>query len=158
MKRFNIIIPALMVLMAGLAIGVWFYYAPPDLALIGQQAFAVRLHLGAALMALGLGTILLMAPKGILPHRLMGWVWVALMLVTAVSSFYIREINSGGLSLIHALSGWTTIAAPMLVWFARCKRVGRHRLSAYCLYFGGLVVAGLFTFVPGRLMWQVVFG
>lgn len=26
------------------------------------------------------------------------------------------------------------------------------------LFVGGLLIAGLFTFAPGRLMWQVVFG
>src|SRR5690606_32610629 len=133
-------------------VAAWVCLSPPDMALIGRQTVAVQVHLGAAVLAFVLGLILLLGPKGILPHRVLGWVWVGLMLITAFSSFFIREINNGQFSLIHALSGWTVITAPMVIGFARRKQIKRHRLNAYGLYFGGLVIAGLFTFVPGRLM------
>lgn len=146
----------LMLAMSGLM--AWVYLNPPDMGLISRQTVAIQIHLGAAVLAFLLGLILLAGPKGVWPHRLLGWIWVGLMLTTALSSFFIRDINNGHFSLIHALSGWTTIAAPMLIWFARRKQIKRHRLNAYGLYFGGLVIAGLFTFIPGRLMWQVFFG
>lgn len=152
----SIRLSVLMVAVSGLA--AWFYLNPPDLALIGHQTPAVQIHLGAAVLAFVLGLMLLLGPKGVLPHRIFGWVWVGLMLVTALSSFFIRDINNGHFSLIHALSGWTTIAAPMVIYFARRKQIKKHRLNAYGLYFGGLVIAGLFTFIPGRLMWQVFLG
>ncbi len=43
----------------------------------------IVLHASAALAALALGAVQLAAPKGALPHRAAGWVWVALMAVTA---------------------------------------------------------------------------
>jgi len=157
MKRLGLVMPVsvFMMLMAG--VGAWLCLAPPDLALITHQSAAVQIHLMAAVVAFLIGSVLLVAPKGILPHRIMGWIWVGLMLVTALSSFFVRELNAGQFSLIHALSGWTAIAAPMLIGLARRKQIKRHRLMAYGLYFGGLVIAGLFTFIPGRLMWQVFF-
>lgn len=87
----------------------WFYLNPPDMGLISRQTTAIQIHLGAAVLAFVLGLMLLLGPKGVLPHRIFGWVWVGLMLVTALSSFLIRDINDGHFSLIHALSGWTTL-------------------------------------------------
>ncbi len=139
-------VSVLMLAMSGLM--AWFYLNPPDMGLISRQEVAIQIHLGAAVLAFVLGLILLVGPKGILPHRLFGWVWVGLMLTTALSSFFIREINDGHFSLIHALSGWTTIAAPMLIWLARRKQIKRHRLSAYGLYFGGGGDCGPVHFYP----------
>lgn len=49
--------------------------------------FAVRLHAFPAIAAFVLGGIQLAAPKGTLPHRAMGWIWVASMSLVAMSSF-----------------------------------------------------------------------
>jgi uncharacterized membrane protein len=47
---------------------------------------------------------------------------------------------------------------PLGVWHAHNHRVQRHRLTMIGLFAGALVVAGLFTFVPGRIMHKVIFG
>jgi uncharacterized membrane protein len=36
--------------------------------------------------------------------------------------------------------------------------VGRHRKTMIGIFTGGLLIAGLFTFLPGRIMHVVVFG
>jgi uncharacterized membrane protein len=66
--------------------------------------------------AFALGIVQFAAPKGTLPHRTIGWIWVLLMFAVAISSFWIHEIRLvGPFSPIHLLS----IFAPiMLVW--RC--------------------------------------
>lgn len=130
----------------------------PDLKPVLSSPAVIQIHLGAALAAFGLGLVQILAPKGSVPHRTLGWIWVGLMLVTAISSFFIRTINEGGLSFIHALSGWTVVIAPMIIYWARKHNIKAHKGAAIGLFMGGLVVAGLFTFVPGRLMWQVFFG
>ena len=57
-----------------------------------------------------LGAVQLAAPKGTLPHRTLGWVWVALMLVISASSFWIHGIRLWGpWSPIHLLSVFTPI-------------------------------------------------
>jgi uncharacterized membrane protein len=57
---------------------------------------AIQLHAFAALTVFVLGVVQLTAPKGTLPHRTLGWVWVALMAVVAGSSFFIHEIRLWG--------------------------------------------------------------
>jgi uncharacterized membrane protein len=44
------------------------------------------------------------------------------------------------------------------VWYARRHKVRGHRITMISIFFGALVIAGLFTFVPGRIMHAVVFG
>ena len=104
----------------------------------------VILHMGCAFAALGIGTALLVGVKGSRAHRALGYAWCAFMLVTAVSSFWIR--TSGHLSFIHVLSGWTTIAAPLAVAAARRRQVRRHARMMTSVFVGGLLVAGLLTF------------
>ena len=130
----------------------------PNLALLAAASPAIKLHLAAALSALGIGTALMVGVKGNTAHRTFGWIWVLLMLGAAVSAFFIRTINPGHLSFIHLLAGWTLIVAPLGVFFARTHRVARHRRTMMGLYFGGLVLTALLAFMPGRLLWMMVFG
>lgn len=98
-------------------------------------------------------------PKGTRLHRIAGMTWVLLMLVVAVSSFWIHGIRQiGPFSLIHLLSIWTLVAVPAALIAARRGRISMHRKAMISLYFGALVVAGALTFLPGRLMHQIVLG
>ena len=47
----------------------------------------------AAMSAFVLGLVQFAAPKGTLPHRTLGWIWVSLMVSVAVSSFWIHQIR-----------------------------------------------------------------
>ena len=130
----------------------------PDWALLARQPWVIQLHIAAALTALLLGTIQLVGIKGTGVHRLIGWSWVIAMLTVAISSLFIRQINPGSFSWIHLLSGWTLIALPMALFAIRRGRVARHASGMTWTFVGGLIVAGVFTFLPGRLMWEVFFG
>jgi uncharacterized membrane protein len=130
----------------------------PNLALIGEVPPVIQIHLLAALAAFVIGTIQIFGPKGTGLHRILGWTWVIFMMTVAVSSLFIKIINHGQFSFIHILSGITLVAVPVLVYAARKKDIRTHRKQAINLYIGALLVAGLFTFLPGRLMWQMVFG
>jgi|SRR4029077_4757938 uncharacterized membrane protein len=95
----------------------------------------------------------LLRPKGTLPHRTAGWIWVGLMAVVAVSSFWIHQIRLlGTWSPIHLLSIFTLSELPIAVWKARHHRVADHRRIMIAIFAGALVVAGLFTLAPGRIM------
>lgn len=119
----------------------------------------VQIHAVAALGAFGLGVVQLAAPKGTLPHRTLGYLWVALTLVVATSSFGITGIDrSGRYSWIHLLSVLTLVLLPLAVLAARRHHVDRHRKAMTALFAGALVIAGLFTLLPGRIMHRVVFG
>ncbi len=130
----------------------------PDTALIWQQSPVIQIHLLTALAAFVIATIQIFGPKGTGLHRVLGWSWVVLMFTVAFSSLFIRLINNGAFSFIHILSGLTLFALPVLVYAARTKNINLHKRTATNLYIGALLVAGLFTFLPGRLMWKMFFG
>jgi uncharacterized membrane protein len=121
----------------------------------------IPLHALAAMAAFGLGAIQLVAPKGTLPHRTLGWIWVALTAIVAVSSFWIHQIRLFGPSSsklwspVHLLSIFTL---PLGVWRAHRHDVAGHRRVMIFTFSGALVIAGLFTLLPGRIMHAVVFG
>ncbi|MGJ4911084.1 DUF2306 domain-containing protein [Bradyrhizobium oligotrophicum] len=120
---------------------------------------AVLLHAVAAMTAFALGLVQFAAPKGTLPHRTLGWIWVTLMAAVAASSFWIHTIRLvGPFSPIHLLSLYTLAVLPVAVWAAHRHRVGPHRRAMITLFSGALVIAGLFTLMPGRIMHKVVFG
>lgn len=130
-----------------------------SLAPLLAASLAIQLHAFAAMGAFALGLVQFAAPKGTLPHRTLGWIWVGLMLIVAVSSFWIHEIRLfGPWSPIHFLSIFTLITLPLAVYAAHKHKVVTHKRAMVGLFLGGLVIAGLFTFVPGRLMARVVFG
>lgn len=130
----------------------------PDFSVLMTVSPAIQIHLVAALIAIAVATLQIVGPKGTTFHRVIGWSWVIVMFTVAVSSFFIRQINHGTFSFIHVLSGLTLIALPILVLAARRRDIKRHRAQAYQLYIGALLIAGVFTFLPGRLMWHIFFG
>jgi uncharacterized membrane protein len=130
-----------------------------SLAPLLDAAPAIPLHAFAAMAAFVLGVVQLAAPKGTLPHRTLGWIWVVLMAVVALSSFWIHQIRLfGPWSPIHLLSIFTPIMLVLAVLAARRHNVRAHKITMISIFAGALVIAGLFTFVPGRIMHAVVFG
>jgi uncharacterized membrane protein len=120
---------------------------------------AIQFHAFAAMTAFALGIVQLAAPKGTLPHRTVGWIWVALMTVVSVSAFFIHQIRLwGAWSPIHLLAIFTLLTLPLAVWAAHQHAVKRHRNAMISLFLGALVIAGAFTFMPGRIMHAVAFG
>ena len=92
------------------------------------------------------------------PSRV-GYVWAALMLVIAISSFWIQQIRLiGPFSPIHLLSILVLVTVPLAVWHAHMHRVTKHRRVMISLYVFALIGAGVFTLLPGRIMHAVVFG
>jgi len=129
-----------------------------SLAPLLDAAPAIPVHAFAAMAAFALGIVQFAAPKGTLPHRTVGWIWVALMAAVAASSFWIHEVRLlGPWSPIHLLSIFTLIMLPIAVWRARRHRVADHRRIMTMTFVGALVIAGLFTLLPGRIMHAVVF-
>jgi uncharacterized membrane protein len=120
---------------------------------------AIKLHAFAAMAAFTLGVVQLSAPKGTLPHRAIGWAWVLLMLAVSISAFWIHELRLWGpWSPIHLLAIFTLVTLPIGVLHARRHQVARHRLFMISIFCGALLIAGLFTFVPGRIMYAVIVG
>jgi uncharacterized membrane protein len=104
-----------------------------------DAAAAIPLHAFAAMSAFVLGVIQLAAPKGTLPHRTLGWIWVSLMMAVAISSFWIHEIRLvGPWSPIHLLSIFVLITVPLAVWKAHRHQVMDHRIIMISVFSGAL--------------------
>jgi uncharacterized membrane protein len=89
----------------------------------------------------------------------MGWFWVGLMLVVAGTSFWIHDLRGVGPvepdpSALHPHPG----DAPYAIIMARRGVIIGHKLTMLGLFSGALVIAGLFTFAPGRILHRVLFG
>jgi uncharacterized membrane protein len=110
---------------------------------------ALIIHLGTVLPALPLGAYILISRKGGRLHRLLGRIWGGMMLVTAVSSFWLR--TNGSLSPIHIFAVITLVSIPLAVAAIRRGDVERHRRAMTGTYIG-LIIAGAFAFLPGRLL------
>jgi len=130
-----------------------------SLAPLLNASSAIQLHAFAAMSAFVLGLVQLAAPKGTLPHRTVGWIWVTLMIVVCVSALFIHQLRIWGQwSPIHLLAIFTLVMLPLGVWHAHRHAVQRHRWTMIGIFSGALFVAGLFTFYPGRIMHAVLFG
>ncbi len=130
----------------------------PDLSRIAAAPTVIQIHLTAALAALAIGIVLMARVKGTALHKLLGWIWVLAMGTTAVSSLFIKVINPGHFSFIHLLSGWTIVGLPGAVYAIKRGKVAMHRRAMTGMFVGGLLLAGLFAFLPGRLLWTVFLG
>jgi uncharacterized membrane protein len=129
------------------------------LAPLLDAAPIIRLHAAFAFAAIGLGAVQLLAPKGTLPHRTIGWAWAILMILVAGTSLFIHTIRTWGpWSPIHLLSLFTLAVVPLAVLSARQHNVKAHRSAMIWIFTLALVVTGLFTLAPGRIMNQVLFG
>lgn len=102
----------------------------------------IGVHATAAMAAFGLGIVQFVRSKGTGSHRALGWVWMILL-------------QFGPFSLIHVLSLGTLATLPIAVLHAKHHRIAAHRKTMIALFAGALVIAGLFTLLPGRLMHEV---
>ena len=134
----------------------------PDFALNFSPLWAepspIPFHAVVALSALVLGAVQLVGAKGTTIHRRIGTVWVLLMLGTALSALFIHAIQLWGpFSPIHLLIPVTLIGLWQAVAAARRGNIRLHKLMMASLYGLALVVTGLFTLLPNRVMHAVVF-
>ena len=110
------------------------------------------IHLAAVVPAVAIGVAQLFMTKGTRLHKAMGWIWVLVMLVAVISSFWIMEIRKGsGWSVIHLLSAWTLISLGLAIWYIRRGNVRAHK--GYMVgTMMGLAGAGLGALAPGRFL------
>ena len=119
----------------------------------------IQIHAYCAIVALLLGAAQLFRRKGDAPHRALGRLWVALMAAVALSSFFIWTIRLWGpFSPIHLISIFTLVMLWRGFTFARRHDIDHHKRTMQFTYMLALVVTGLLTFLPGRIMYRVAFG
>lgn len=89
-------------------------------------------------------------PHGDTRHRVLGRVWVVVMLWTAITSFWIRDINEGAFSWLHVLSVVTLVSVTLGVVNARLGRIPAHRGNMIGAWLGAVGAMIAATAVPGR--------
>lgn len=124
---------------------------------------AIQVHVYAVVPAFFIGTWqIFVSAKGSPRHRLMGKIYLALMTVTAISSLFIKTIMPDGpffgFSPIHLLVPVTLWGVVGALYFARRGDILRHKRAMITTYVGALLIAGVFTFMPGRIMHAIFFG
>ncbi len=117
----------------------------------------IQIHTVAALLAFALGPVVILRRRRDQLHRLMGYLWITAMAVTAVTALGIFEIRLlGPFSPIHALS----VLVVVMLWRGlraiRAGQVVEHGRMMAQLYIWSMGVAGLFTLLPGRRMHLVL--
>ena len=122
-----------------------------SLAPLLDAAPAIPLHAFAAMTAFALGLVQFAAPKGTLPHRTLGWIWVGLMALVAISSFWIHQIRLvGPWSPIHLLSIFTLTMLPLAIWRAHTHQVAAHRRMMIGLFSGAIRLIAQTESEPAR--------
>lgn len=117
---------------------------------------ALTLHLSTAVGALVLGVVIMLRAKGTASHRLLGRVWVGLMSLAALSSFWLTGLSEG-FSVIHVLSVWTLVAMALAIYFVRKGNVKSHRRFMVGTFLG-LAGAGIGALMPGRTLFLLFWG
>lgn len=130
-----------------------------SLAPLLQASWVIQLHAWAALTALVLGPILLLMEKGTRLHRRVGRAWVAAMIIVCLTAFGIHGVGPlGRWSVLHFPALFTLGALAYALWQIRRGNRRAHGVAMIQLFLFALVVTGLFTLLPGRIMHAVVLG
>ena len=128
--------------------------------MVQAPPLVVYVHFIAALAAMAIGAVQLARPKGTAGHRVIGWTWAALMMVVALSSLWIPAFLA--FTWIHLFTLFVMVTLPLALYRAHRGEVAGHAKGMRGIYVGGLIVAGVFAFMPGRvlgnLLWKGVWG
>ncbi|MBL4782654.1 MAG: DUF2306 domain-containing protein [Porticoccaceae bacterium] len=120
------------------------------------------LHLGTIAPAFFIASFLLLRGKGTPFHKRLGKVYMSLMIFTSVVSLFMSaQVGPqflGHFGYIHLLSVIALISVPVAYFAIRKGDVKNHASAMIGLYVGGLLIAGGFTLMPGRLLNTWIFG
>ena len=127
------------------------------MTLLFNETHPIPVHAIMAIIAVILGGIQLSMKKGGTIHKLLGRIWVGIMMFVAISSFFIHEIKLwGAYSPIHLLSLWTIFILGVGIYYVRVGNIKRHKQVMIATYFFALILTGFFTLYPGRVMHQIL--
>lgn len=119
------------------------------------------LHLATVVSAFLIGSYLLVAKKGTPRHKLLGKVYMPLMLLTALITLFMpAQIGprlAGHFGFIHGFSALVFLSVPRAYISAKRGNIRTHRSAMIGLYIGGILIAGAFAFLPGRLLHEWLF-
>jgi len=120
------------------------------------------LHLYTVVPSVFIGGSLLVIKKGTLIHKRLGRIYMVLMLFTAIVTLFMPAMVGGRIlnhfGWIHLFSFLTLWTVPTAYLAIKKGNVKAHKRKMILLYFGAIIIAGAFTFTPGRYLHEVFFG
>ena len=120
------------------------------------------LHLATVVPAFVIGAFQLFRRKGTPSHKLLGKVYMVLMLATGLITLAMpAEVGPrflGHFGFIHAISFLALYNVPAAYFAIRRGNLRAHRANMIGLYVGGILIAGAFAFSPGRMLHDWLFG
>jgi len=125
---------------------------------VTEASTVIQIHLVTALAALVFGIIMWTRPKGTASHKLIGRLFVAMMVITAISAYFIRSLGNGSFSPIHIFVPITLIGSYFIVASIRKGDLKAHKKHVRNMFFAALLIPGAFSFMPGRTMYMLFFG
>ena len=120
------------------------------------------LHLATVIPAFALGAFQLLRRKGTPIHKLLGKIYMILMLATAFITLAMpAQVGPrvlGHFGFIHIFSLLALVNVPTAYIAIRRGNIKLHRANMISLYVGGILIAGAFAFSPGRMLHEWLFG
>jgi uncharacterized membrane protein len=124
-----------------------------------QAPLAIQIHVATVVPAFLIGTwLILVSRKGGPRHRLLGWVYLGLMTITAVAAIFIAPHIGPtvlGFGPIHLFVALVFIGIYNAIQGVRRHDIHRHAGAMIGVYVGAILIAGGLTFLPGRIMHEV---
>jgi uncharacterized membrane protein len=128
---------------------------------MGYEAL-MYLHLITVVPCFVMGTVLLLIKKGTTIHKRIGKWYMILMMITALVTLFMpadigpRLLNHFG--WIHSFSVLTIYTVPTAYIAVKKGQIKSHKRKMILLYLGAIIIAGGFTFSPGRYLHELFFG
>lgn len=120
----------------------------------------IQLHWATVTVGFLAGLLIIVLPKGTAFHKLLGRIYAVALLTTSVAAFFIRNpavsgweyLSLKGMTWIHLFIPLTVFGITWGIIQIRRGNVRSHRNAMIGNFLGALIIAGLFTFLPGRRM------
>lgn len=123
---------------------------------ISNYTQLVYIHLATVVPAFFIGTFLFLRRKGSALHKFLGKIYILLMIGTGATTLFMPARVGpqllGHFGFIHAFSVLTLYTAAAAYFAVRQGNIEAYRKNMIGLYVGGIVIAGAFAFLPGRML------
>lgn len=120
----------------------------------------IQTHVAFALVALMLGPFALFRQRRDQIHKITGYIWIIAMVGLSVSGLFIHSEIAviAHFGPIHLLSLYALWGVSEGLYHVRRRNIPKHRASMQAVWFGAMGIAGLLTFLPGRILNRILFG
>ena len=116
-------------------------------------------HIIFGVCALTVGPIALYSKARAALHRAAGYLWVFAIVLLAGTSFFIEGLEIfgrfGPIHLLSVFALWSVFEAMRQIYRGNIQL---HRRIMLNLYWYGVVIAGVFNFLPGRIINRAILG